>query len=868
MTTLLYSTNFDGETTGAQATGWVNKTGTFAVKTNNPVSGTKTYGSTSGADGDVALYTGQSAVADMSLQTSQKISSTSDALVSHILRADAGNTRNYTFVVAQNNSTRIQVTVYRRVSSSYAQVDIVFVTLNGTLAVGGTLNIRSKVVGTALSLSAWTDNGTEPVTPQYSLTDSAVTGAGYPGLYNVGYTSSSTDDVFYYNEAPVATALSFTSAPTTGTAGTPSAVFTVQANGAIGTSVTVTPSDSGGGGTFTPTTITLTSGSTTGSFTYTAASAGAKTISITNTGSLTNPSAVTYTASSASATALTFTTAPTSGPLGATSSNFTVTANGTLSSSVTVTPSDGGGGGSFTPTSLSLSSGTLSASFTYTPATVGNKTISITNTGGLSNPSSVTYQVLALATALTFTTAPTTGAAGTPSAVFTVQANGSLATTVTVTPSDGGAGGSFSPSNFTLSSGSISGTFTYTASTAGIKTISVSNTGSLTNPATVTYTASNGDQTLPTGEVLIDNPALLWSPSNWDTLNVGDFAVSIKTRQTATPGAYLKFKFSGSTSLSITFDTSTLAGFLYPSLVRVVINDLTEQLITLTSSITTQSISTTLNAGTTYNVEVSFFESSGLSGTRYGASAGSTPTNVLRITKLNLAAGATLFVTPAAPNGHGIAFGDSLTEGMLATTDANYPGDRARSYAYYIAEALDSEFGLLAFGGVGWESGGQGGVPPFTTYWNNHSTGRPRSFSSPAWVTNMHGTNGTVQSSTVQAWLMSARAVFGADTWVFQIIPPGGFNKTEIAAGVNAYITATGDTRVKLLDVSDQLPAAGMNKASANYLTTDGIHIRDWVHGVLGSIVAKKMRDAMAGSAASLPAVPVFVPRFFRRGSM
>ncbi len=96
------------------------------------------------------------------------------------------------------------------------------------------------------------------------------------------------------------------------------------------------------------------------------------------------------TRTSSGATAVTL-TGPSSGAVGVASTNFTVGANGTITGTVTVTPSDGGGGGTFTPTSVAISSGTPTATFTYTPGSAGAKTISVTNSGGLTNPSSLTY---------------------------------------------------------------------------------------------------------------------------------------------------------------------------------------------------------------------------------------------------------------------------------------------------------------------------------------------------------------------------------------------------------------------------------------------------------------------------------------------
>lgn len=102
-----------------------------------------------------------------------------------------------------------------------------------------------------------------------------------------------------------------------------------------------------------------------------------------------------FTTSAAAATAVTM-TGPSSGAVGAASTAFTVGANGTITGTDTVTPSDGGGGGTFTPTSVAISSGTPTATFTYTPASAGAKTISVTNNGGLANPSTITYTASAL----------------------------------------------------------------------------------------------------------------------------------------------------------------------------------------------------------------------------------------------------------------------------------------------------------------------------------------------------------------------------------------------------------------------------------------------------------------------------------------
>ena len=89
---------------------------------------------------------------------------------------------------------------------------------------------------------------------------------------------------------------------------------------------------------------------------------------------------------------------------------------------------------------------------------------------------------------------PNGGVVNSPSAAFTLALTpaGSIPPTdpTTITLSDAGAGGSFNPSSVQLGSTSQQITFTYTPTTSGIKTISVSNNGGFSDPTSLSYTAS------------------------------------------------------------------------------------------------------------------------------------------------------------------------------------------------------------------------------------------------------------------------------------------------------------------------------------------------------------------------------------------
>ncbi len=130
-----------------------------------------------------------------------------------------------------------------------------------------------------------------------------------------------------------------------------------------------------------------------------------------------------------------------------------------------------------------------------TASTVNSNTLSVT----LDAPPSP-------ATAITLS-GPTSGALGNASTNFTVGSNGSVTGSVVVTPSDSGAGGTFTPSTVTLTTTSTE-TFTYTPPSFGAKVISVTNNGGLTNPASVNFTV------VGSGLILGDSTVAAYSGQN------------------------------------------------------------------------------------------------------------------------------------------------------------------------------------------------------------------------------------------------------------------------------------------------------------------------------------------------------------------
>jgi hypothetical protein len=188
----------------------------------------------------------------------------------------------------------------------------------------------------------------------------------------------------------------------------------------------IVPSAGKGVGMFAPPQVKLSPVQATDTFAFTLAAVGPQTIATTADSKLTNPPGVTYTSTPASTPAPTPAPTPTptptptpeptptptpptvpvatgyslvgperaAGPVGVDSAPFTVTLMppGSTHAGLMIVPQSDGGG-TFTPTQMTLTTALPTATFVYTPTTAGTKTITITNNGGFADPAGFTYMV-------------------------------------------------------------------------------------------------------------------------------------------------------------------------------------------------------------------------------------------------------------------------------------------------------------------------------------------------------------------------------------------------------------------------------------------------------------------------------------------
>jgi len=178
--------------------------------------------------------------------------------------------------------------------------------------------------------------------------------------------------------------------------------------------------------------------------------------------------------------------------------SFTVVAPAPLYGTVTVTPSDNGAGGKFTPTTLTLAStgSTIPATFVYTPSAtaLGPVQLSATNSAGLTNPAAFTYTIFGKASGYGLsTTGKTTIQIGQPAPIriSLVPVGDATITPVTITPSVAGVKGTFAPTSVTLSLTTQSATLRFTPSATGTASITATNNGTFHNPSALSLTVQN-----------------------------------------------------------------------------------------------------------------------------------------------------------------------------------------------------------------------------------------------------------------------------------------------------------------------------------------------------------------------------------------
>lgn len=420
---------------------------------------------------------------------------------------------------------------------------------------------------------------------------------------------------------------------------------------------------------------------------------------------------------------------------------------------------------------VALYSGILrTANFAAPTAAVSNSAanlLALYHLDGDGTDSTGAAQATPTATAVTLS-GPTSGTVSVASSAFSVGVSptgGTITGTVVVTPSDGGAGGAFSPTSVSLTTASPSGTFTYTPSTTGSRTISASNNGSLTNPTSITYT-SNSAASAPV-TVPVTDANVFFSPYNWYSDGAGaqqanNINANSSFAWTWNAGAYIKLRVNVTTSGNayLNVDTTSLNSISGPTIAWS-----TDKTNWSTSTLAYSASQVQINLGSlavgAHDILIVQKDEP------EGPDRWNTPLCIVKVTGFQFPTGTTT-QAPTLFTGRMVCFGDSITQARSAGTDGN--DDSRYGYALLLGRALNCEVGVIGASGSGYGSGGQGNVPAFynadltQASWSNYMAGKSRLVAGklspqPDIVTCNHGRNNSgMTTAQVTGWLAQARA--------------------------------------------------------------------------------------------------------------
>ena len=335
-----------------------------------------------------------------------------------------------------------------------------------------------------------------------------------------------------------------------------------------------------------------------------------------------------------------------------------------------------------------------------------------------------------------------------------------------------------------------------------------SNTGTITS---ATLAASGiGVMTAPDPA----DAAWFFSPYNWysdggGALSSNNIKASSTYAKTNNTGAYCKVKVvvgsdaDANGNVALHLNNSALSATLAnnPS-IGVSIDNGPLTLTTLPVSVPTnwrQPIATGLAAGT-HEIKV-WFKSLDLNTT---GDRWATPTRAITILGLEADYSATLSACTLGSKNL-LAVGDSQFEGannvgsglLVADTDTT------QTISVWFAEAFDAEYGIVAFGGIGWTKG-IGNVTASSSApsvynttdanesWNKYFSGQSRlvtgAFSPvPDYIlTDLGGNDAALSSTPVTDCLNEWRTAAGSSCWIFGIPPVAQQNVAAITTGFGA----------------------------------------------------------------------------------
>jgi lysophospholipase L1-like esterase len=370
-----------------------------------------------------------------------------------------------------------------------------------------------------------------------------------------------------------------------------------------------------------------------------------------------------------------------------------------------------------------------------------------------------------------------------------------------------------------------------------------------------------------------NNKSLLFSPYGWGTVNNGV--------QTSNAGAYIKFRFNGSTA-ALNVDTSNQTSF--PLLDVYVDGKQTGDQLWLKNANNGQ---IQLFGGSVgdHDVVVYFRRRELFDGTSAAVTAAKqqdwlTDAEHLRVNGVQISGGTGFLNNSFARNKTAVFFGDSITEGGVQTYEPNAPDRPAnfpftdivnnfsyKTYAARLGDLLNVEYGQVGWSGSGWvRPSTPTGNPPVLDSWlryNGQSSAQRNFNPQPDYVFMNLGTNDIPFNAgenninfnvtdTAYTWLKEARQrIPGAE--IFVIYPFNQTKNAELRQGIVRYLNENpGDTKVHALNLGAEGARGLVGPYIAEY-AVDSVHPTASRHQQLAGLLYDQIKPIIGVSSTIIP---------------
>jgi hypothetical protein len=321
-------------------------------------------------------------------------------------------------------------------------------------------------------------------------------------------------------------------------------------------------------------------------------------------------------------------------------------------------------------------------------------------------------------------------------------------------------------------------------------------------------------------------------------------------------GGYLKFKVTHTSNITLRLDTAINQGLstIHMPAIKVVINgpnrDGQAQYFQFPASEnpdTPLAIATGLKPDVTYSVLIQ-----AVGGDETTEDGWTTPIFSTKINQIIVDGDATL-VPPVLRAKRALFLGASYEQAYFGYGKPDAPVytyvDPSLSWPFFVAFALDCEYGQIAMGSQGWARFGNGGYPAFLFTWDHYDKAFAKTYAADLDYVFIHmAENDNAQDdaavqAAVAAWIPKARAAFGPKTKIFIILSITQIKSAPIKAGV----AAAADPNTFIIDPGTEFQHVAFAGGPTWAAPGDGIHL-DAIHqGIYTAYVLQQAQAIIDG---------------------